>query len=124
MCSRCLFWHGIPLGVDFRGRHAGLCEVLAHAPTTNAIRAALDQIGLHRRPKIQRYDQAANNEVLIDLDGAARPAKQALDKGKAQIIEALETNAPAGKVDLNNASSLTIKNYLLEKDPLHAGHRR
>ena len=27
----------------------------------------------------------------------------------------------AGKQDLNNASSLTIENYLLEKDPLRAG---
>ena len=27
----------------------------------------------------------------------------------------------AGKQDLNNASSLTILNYLLEKDPLHLG---
>src|SRR5262249_28730206 len=38
-----------------------------------------------------------------------------------QIISALESNAQPGKQDLNNASSLTIENYLLEKDPLHAG---
>ena len=28
---------------------------------------------------------------------------------------------PPARQDLNNASSLTIKNYLLEKDPLHLG---
>jgi preprotein translocase subunit SecF len=58
--------------------------------------------------------------VLIDLD-ARETTEQALDQGKQKIINALETNAPAGKQDLNNASSLTIKNYLMEKDPLHLG---
>ena len=28
---------------------------------------------------------------------------------------------PPAKLDLNNASSLTLANYLLEKDPLRAG---
>ena len=28
---------------------------------------------------------------------------------------------PPGKTDLNNASFLTIKNYLMDKDPLHLG---
>ena len=48
-------------------------------------------------------------------------SEKALDQGKVRIINALETNAPAGKADLNNTSSLTLANYLLEKDPLHAG---
>ena len=61
-----------------------------------------------------------NNEVLIDLD-VRETSEKALDQGKVQIINALETNAPAGKLDLNNTSSLTLANYLLEKDPLHAG---
>jgi len=47
--------------------------------------------------------------------------EQALDNGKMKIINTLETNAPAGKVDLNNASSLAIKNYLMDKDPMHLG---
>jgi preprotein translocase subunit SecF len=62
----------------------------------------------------------ANNEVLIDLD-VRETNEQALDRGKTQIINALETNAPVGKTDLNNASSLTIKNHLMDKDPLHIG---
>jgi preprotein translocase subunit SecF len=33
----------------------------------------------------------------------------------------LETNAPEGKADLNNASSLTVQKYLLDKDPMHLG---
>ena len=113
-----LFWHGIPLGVDFRGGTLVYVK-FAHAPDDNAIRAALDRVGLHNA-KIQRYGPLANNEVLVDLD-VQETNESALDKGKAQIIGALETNAPTGKQDLNNASSLTIKNYLLERDPLHLG---
>jgi preprotein translocase subunit SecF len=113
-----LFWHGIPYGVDFRG--GTLVDVkFSHTPNDNALRAAMDRAGLHNA-KIQRYDQLSNNEVLIDLD-VQETSEQALDNGKVKIINTLETNAPAGKVDLNNASSLAIKNYLLDKDPLHLG---
>jgi preprotein translocase subunit SecF len=113
-----LFWHGIPWGVDFRG--GTLVTVrFAHTPDDNAVRAAMDRAGL-RDAKIQRYGDIGNNEVLIDLD-VRETSEQALDQGKNTIIKALETNAPANKQDLNNASSLTIKNYLLEKDPLHLG---
>jgi preprotein translocase subunit SecF len=113
-----LFWHGIPWGVDFRSG-TQVTVKFAQTPDDNAIRAAMDRAGL-RDAKIQRYGQAANNEVLIDLD-VRETNEQALDQGKLTIIKALETNAPAGKIDLNNASSLTIKNYLMDKDPLHLG---
>jgi preprotein translocase subunit SecF len=112
-----LFWHGIPLGVDFRGGTLVYVK-FSHAPNNDSIRAALDRVGLHNA-KIQTYDKPENNEVLIDL-AEQETSESALDRGKALIIGALESNAPAGKQDLNNAGSLTIKNYLLEKDPLHA----
>ncbi|HEY3971486.1 MAG TPA: protein translocase subunit SecF [Candidatus Sulfotelmatobacter sp.] len=113
-----LFWHHIPWGVDFRGGTLVYVK-FSHTPDLNAIRAALDRAGLHD-PKIQPYDRPQNNEVLIDL-AVRETNEQALDQGKAKIIQALETKAPAGKVDFNNASFLTIKNYLLDKDPLHLG---
>src|SRR6201993_1130544 len=108
-----LFWHGIPYGVDFRGGTLVYVK-FAHPPDDNAIRAAMDRTGL-KNAKIQTYGPATNNEVLIDL-AEQETSEQALDRGKLQIINALETSAPAGKQDLNNASSLTIANYLLEKD--------
>jgi preprotein translocase subunit SecF len=112
------FWHGIPLGVDFRG--GTVVEVkFAQTPDNNAISAALDRVGLTNK-RIQRFGPAANNEVLIDLS-LEETSEQALDQGKNQIINALEGNAPAGKQDLNNASSLTIFNYLMDKDPLRLG---
>ena len=113
-----LFWHGIPYGVDFRGGTLVYVK-FSHTPDDKAIHAAMDRAGLHNA-KIQRYGPVGNNEVLIDLD-VKETSEQALDRGKMQIINALESNAPAGKQDLNNASSLTITNSLMEKDPLHLG---
>ena len=113
-----LFWHHIPWGVDFRGGTLVYVK-FSHTPDINAVRAAMDRAGL-RDPKIQPYDQPSLNEVLIDLD-VRETSDQALDQGKLKIIQALESNTPAGKDDLNNASSLTIKKYLMDKDPLHLG---
>ena len=112
------FWHGIPYGVDFRGGTLVYVK-FAQTPDDNAIRAALDRAGLHNA-RLQRYGQSASNEELIDVS-EQETNEQALDRSKTQIIDALESNAPAGKVDLNNASFLTVKNYLLQKDPLRLG---
>ena len=113
-----LFWHHIPYGVDFRGGTLVYVK-FSHPPDDNGLRAAMDRAGLHNA-KIQRYGAVPNNEVLIDLD-VQETSEQALDQGKLKIINTLETNAPAGKQDLNNSSSLTIKNYLMDKDPMRLG---
>ncbi len=113
-----LFWHGIPLGVDFRGGTLVYVK-FSHPPDDKAIRAAMDRAGLHNA-RIQSYGAPANHEVLIALE-EKETSEQALDRGKLQIINALESNAPQGKLDLNNTSSLTLANYLLQKDPLRAG---
>jgi len=113
-----LFWHHIPLGVDFRGGTLVYVK-FAEAPNNNAIRAAMDRVGLHNA-RIQSYGAVGSNEVLIDVS-EQETSEQALDRSKTQITNALETNAPADKQDLDNSSFLTIKNYLMEKDPLHTG---
>src|SRR5205807_3557865 len=112
------FWHGIPLGVDFRGGTLVYVKY-AHTPDPSAIHSEIERAGL-KNARVQRYGQASNNEVLIALD-IQETSEQALDKGKTQIIQALESHATPGKQDLNNSSSLAIANYLLEKDPLHLG---
>jgi preprotein translocase subunit SecF len=112
------FWHGVPLGVDFRGGTLVYVKY-AHTPDPSAVHSEIEHAGL-KNARVQRYGVASNNEVLIQLD-IQETSEQALDKGKVQIIQALEGNAPAGKQDLNNSSSLTILNYLLEKDPLLLG---
>jgi preprotein translocase subunit SecF len=113
-----LFWHGIPLGVDFRG--GTLVRVkFTQSPDINEIRALMDRAGLHSA-RIQRFGPPANNEVLIGL-AEKETSEAALDQGRAQIINALETRMSAGKQDLNNASGQTIQSYLLSNDPLHLG---
>jgi len=58
--------------------------------------------------------------MLIDLD-VRETSENALDQGKGQIINALESNSEPGKQDLNNCQFFDNENYLLEKDPLRAG---
>ncbi len=113
-----LFWHGIPLGVDFKGGTLVYVK-FNHAPDDNGIRAAMDKAGLHNA-RIQRYGAAQNNEVLVQLE-QKDTIETALDQGKAQIIQALGAATASDKPDLNNASRLTLTNFLLEKDPLRAG---
>jgi len=111
-----LFWHGIPLGVDFRGGTLVTVKY-AHPPDAAKIHSELEAAGL----KNARVQPSANNEVLIALD-IQQTSEQDLTKGKEQIKQVLAgptASANAGKFDLNNSSSLGLANYLLEKDPLH-----
>jgi preprotein translocase subunit SecF len=112
------FWHGIPLGIDFRGGTLVYVK-FAQQPNADDIRKAMDRAGIHNA-RIQRYGVPGNNEVLIALD-IQETTEQALDRGKNQIIQALETNVPQGKQDLNNSGLQSLKSYLLSKDPLHLG---
>ena len=114
-----LFWHGVPLGVEFRGGTVVQVK-FTHTPDVNAIRSAMDKGGLHNA-RIQRYGEAKSNEVLIALD-LQETTEQDLDRGKNAIIAALEpANPPAGKADLNNASTQQVQDFLISKDPLRAG---
>ncbi len=112
------FWHGIPLGVDFRGGTLVYVK-FTQTPNPDAIRHMLDKAGL-KNARIQRFGPPANNEVIISLD-LKETSEQALDKGKNDIIKALETATPEGKQDLNNTGLNSLQQYLLSKDPLHAG---
>ncbi|HSB77013.1 MAG TPA: hypothetical protein VLC12_15250, partial [Terriglobales bacterium] len=82
ICSM-LFWHGVPLGVDFRG--GTLVRVkFTKPPDINEIRALMDRAGLHSA-RIQRFGPANNNEVLIGL-AEQETSEAALDRGRSQII--------------------------------------
>ena len=113
-----LFWHGIPLSVDFRGGTLVYVK-FAQTPNEDQIRSTLQSAGL-RGFRTQRYGVASANEMLIALD-QRETSEQALDQGKLQIINALKGAASAGKPDMNNASKASIANFLLERDPLHLG---
>jgi preprotein translocase subunit SecF len=108
----------LPLGIDFRGGTLVYVKY-SHTPDDNAVRAQMDRAGLHN-VRIQRFGTIESNEILIDLP-LQETNEQALDQGKNQIINALQTNVPAGKPDLNNTSALSLAANLMQKDPLHLG---
>jgi preprotein translocase subunit SecF len=116
ICSM-LFWHGIPLGIDFR---AGTLVYVkySHAPDSNAIRAAMDRAGL-ANVRIQTYGAAGSNEELLDIPQVSEAA--GLENPREKVISALQGTTPTGKQDLNNTSSVALSNFLLQKDPLHLG---
>jgi len=113
-----LFWHHIPLGVDFRGGTLVYVKY-SHTPDPEAVHSDIERFGL-KNARVQRYGEAGNNEVLISLD-IQETNEQDLSKGKDEIKQALESHAVPGKQDLNNASSIGLQKYLLDKDPLHLG---
>ena len=113
-----LFWHGVPLGVDFSGGTIVTVK-FTHPPDDNKIRTALDHAGL-REFKLQRLGQAANNELLIALQ-QKETSEAALDQGKNTIINALEAAPDNTRKDLNNSSYQSILDSLITRDPLHFG---
>ncbi len=113
-----VFWHGIPLGIDFRGGTLVYVK-FTHPPDLGKIRSELDNAGL-KQARLQRYDISTADEVLIALD-LKETSEEALDKGKNTIIQTLETNAVPNKQDLNNTSLQAINEFLMAQDPLHLG---
>jgi preprotein translocase subunit SecF len=117
-----LFWHGIPLGVDFRGGTLVYVR-FADTPNDQQIRADLDKAGLHNA-RIQHLGTAGAgtaNEVVIALD-EKDVSESNLGAGKERIINALEVNPPQGKQDLNNSDRVgfaAVRNALVSQDPLH-----
>jgi preprotein translocase subunit SecF len=113
-----LFWHHIPLGVDFRG--GTIVDVkFTQKPNVDAIRAELDRAGL-KNARIQADTRPGRNELLISLD-IRETSEQALDQGKENIVKALQANLEPGKTDLNNIGYTSLQDYLLKADPLHLG---
>jgi preprotein translocase subunit SecF len=116
-----LFWHGIPLGVEFRG--GTLVHVqFTEPPNEDKIRAELDHAGLHNA-RIQRYGAANSNQELIDLAQTSNVEADATQV-KDQIIRALEQGSTGGQQDftkdLNYVGFDVIRSNLEASDPLHA----
>ena len=111
------FWHGIPLGVDFRGGTLVYVK-FAHTPDENHVRGVLDRAGLHD-VRIQRYNVASANELLIDLPQNETSSTD-VDTGKYQIIRALESNGQDFNKDLNYIGFDRTRDALVTADPLHA----
>ena len=115
-----LFWHHLPLDVDFRGGTVVRIR-FDQQPNVDQIRSAADRAGLHDA-RIQAYGPPANHEVIITLAQSAT-SEASLDQGRATIVNTLETHyahttAP-GKLDLDNAGRGTLAEFLEQQDPEH-----
>jgi preprotein translocase subunit SecF len=115
-----LFWHKVPLGVDFRGGTLVYVKFV-DAPNIPDIRSNLDKAGLHNAV-IQRYGASVDNEVVVKLD-LKETSEADLSKGKNDIISALEANPVQGKQNINNSDRIgfsAVRVALIARDPLHA----
>ena len=91
-----LFWHGIPLGVDFRGG----TQVTVHfdgPPNEDHIRSAMARAGV-KDAQIQRISAAPGsvgrqsaNDVIVSLPQSTAQ-DTAHDQGRAEVENALTTN--------------------------------
>jgi preprotein translocase subunit SecF len=78
----------VPLGVDFRGG-TQIQAQFQQAPNTNRIRLAMDAAGI-KDARIQNYDEASNNEVLISLPEQTDETN--LDADRIRIVSALQAH--------------------------------
>ncbi|HTV05199.1 MAG TPA: protein translocase subunit SecF [Acidobacteriaceae bacterium] len=121
-----LFWHHLPLDVDFTGGTV-IRVKFAQAPDYGKLRAAVEKAGLKDAPVV-RYGPAANHEVIFTLP-EKKTSESALDAGRAAIVSALtnsysesgKANQGAGKLDMDNVSRSALAAWLEQKDPEHLG---
>ena len=117
-----LFWHGIKLGIDFRGGTLVYVQ-FEQPPNPDRIRQAMDRAGIHDS-RIQPYGTSAQKQVAISL-AQKETQESALDIGRQTIVQTLNANyssngaANQGKLDLDNASQGALAQYLQQTDPEH-----
>jgi preprotein translocase subunit SecF len=117
-----LFWHGIKLGIDFRGGTLVYVQ-FEQSPDPDRIRQAMDRAGIHDS-RIQPYGTASQKQVAISL-AQKETQESALDTGRQTIVQALNANyssngaANQGKLDLDNASQGALAQFLQQTDPEH-----
>ncbi len=119
-----VLWHGIPLGVDFKG--GTLVYVKFNAtPSYDRIRDAIAQAGVHDT-RIQRFGPASNNQVIVSLP-EQQTQEANLEAGRTTIVKALEqhySSAAAnesGRFDIDNVGRATLTDFLTQENPEHLG---
>ncbi|MGA3224778.1 MAG: protein translocase subunit SecF [Acidobacteriaceae bacterium] len=117
-----LFWHGIKLGIDFRGGTLVYVQ-FDQQPNIDRIRQSIDRAGIHDA-RIQTYGTSAQHQVAISL-AQKETQESALDTGRQTIVQTLNANysttgaANQGKLDLDNASEGALTQFLVQNDPEH-----
>lgn len=84
------FWHGVPLGVDFKGG----TQIKVHfdsTPNDAHIRQALDRAGVHDEIVQSISGGATSNDEVISLP-LSTASDTAHDQGRAEVEAALKSN--------------------------------
>ncbi|HTU50837.1 MAG TPA: protein translocase subunit SecF [Acidobacteriaceae bacterium] len=117
-----LFWHHLPLGVDFKGGTLIYLK-FEQAPNYARLQSAADRAGLHD-VNIVRFGHPEDHEVIFSLP--QRETKEtSLDAPREAIVRTLQQNymhngaANDGKLDLDNATKGSLTDFLTKTDPLH-----
>ena len=122
-----LFWHGLPLDVDFKGGTVVRVK-FDQKPNVDKIRTAADKAGL-KDVHTQAFTATSGptaNEVAITL-AQSETSEAALDQGRAKIVQTLTANysttgpANQGKLDLDNTGTASLAAWLSQQDPEHLG---
>jgi preprotein translocase subunit SecF len=87
-----LFWHHIPLGVDFKGG-TDIRVAFSGTPNEDHIRHAMDQAGVHQATIQRISDPSGNaaNKVIIELPESSA-SDTAHDAGRKSVENALSAN--------------------------------
>ncbi|HEY4682795.1 MAG TPA: protein translocase subunit SecF [Candidatus Acidoferrales bacterium] len=111
---------GPAFGIDFQGGTLVYVR-FKQTPPLDQLRNSLRAEGLGDS-EIQSIGPSAEHEVVIGVEQKSEGTQaEALDASKQAILTALNKTfaAPAGKLDLNNASVAAISGLLLSSDPAH-----
>ena len=84
------FWHGLPLGVDFKGGTQIRVE-FASMPNENAVRQALEKGGI-KNASVQRISDPSGKSANMEVIGLPETADTAHDAGRKQVEAALAAN--------------------------------
>ena len=85
-----LFWHGIPLGVDFKGG-TQIRVAFDRAPDEDGIRRALAQAGI-RDESVQRISDPSGNAANKVIIGLPQSTDKQHDAGRQTVESALHAN--------------------------------
>ena len=95
-----IFWHHLPLGVDFKGG-THVTVRFAQAPNEDRIRAAFDKASI-RDARIQsisaRPGEVSNEEIIALPESTATDSNH--DAGRSAVENALRANYPENKAEI------------------------
>jgi preprotein translocase subunit SecF len=112
---------GLKFGIDFSGGTA-IAVRFADRPDIERLRKLLDGAGLGEIG-IQRYEEAAKNEVLIRVQQQAKEGRDVAGDVLKTLRQGLESPTDPGKIDLNIEGKSTLAARLAATDPDHVAGR-